>query len=91
MLYWVVQKIIQQLTQHIVVGCVWRNGNASFYSKDDCRFDPYYANQKAKSESVVCERHLILDTKVNQVYRNSQGESSLFWEIRNGLAAVNGS
>jgi hypothetical protein len=35
-------------------------------------------NKNAKSASVVCEKHLMLDTQVNQVHRSSQGESGLY-------------
>ena len=33
----------------------------------------------------------MLDTQVNQVQRNSQGEIGLYWKFRNILAGVNGS
>jgi hypothetical protein len=39
----------------------------------------------------MCERHLMLDTQVNQVQRSSQGEIGLCQKFRNGLATVNGS
>ncbi len=48
-------------------------------------------NKNAKTASVICEKHLILDTQVNQVQRSSQGEIGLCKKFRNGLAPVNGS
>ena len=48
-------------------------------------------DKNAKTDSVMCENHLILDTQVNQVQRSSQGEIGLCWKFRNGLATVNGS
>jgi hypothetical protein len=47
--------------------------------------------KNAKTASVMCEKHLMLDTQVNQVHRSSQGESGLYQKFRNGLATVNGS
>ena len=38
--------------------------------------------KNAKSVSVVCEKHLMLDTQVNQVHRSSQGESGLYQKFR---------
>jgi hypothetical protein len=39
----------------------------------------------------MCEKHLILDTQVNQVQRSSQGEIGLCWKFRKVLAHLNGS
>jgi hypothetical protein len=48
------------------------------------------SNIKAKTDSVVCEKHLILGAQANQVRRNSQGEICLCRKFRSSLAAVNG-
>jgi hypothetical protein len=52
---------------------------------------PTFYQQKAKSVSVVCEKHLILEPQGNQVWRNSQGEISSCKGFRKGLAPLNGS
>jgi hypothetical protein len=39
----------------------------------------------------MCEKHLMLDTQVNQVQRSSQGEIGLYWKFRKCLATLNGS
>ena len=48
-------------------------------------------DKKAKTDSVVCEKHLILDQQWNQVRRNSQGEICLCQKFRKWLAPLNGS
>ena len=49
------------------------------------------SNKKAKTDSVICEKHLILEWQHNQVQRNSQGEIGLCMKFRKLLAQLNGS
>jgi hypothetical protein len=49
------------------------------------------SNKNAKTDSVICEKHLILEAQANQVQRNSQGEIGLCRMFRKVLAHLNGS
>ena len=51
----------------------------------------HQTNQNAKTDTVVCEKHLILGAQANQVRRSSQGEICLYWKFRKVLAHLNGS
>ena len=44
--------------------------------------NPNYHYKNAKTDSVISEKHLMLDTQVNQVQRNSQGEIGLYQKFR---------
>ena len=67
MLYCVVQKIIQQLSQHIAVGYNVAHLVEQLPVKESAVGSNPTIDKNAKTDSVMCENRLILDTQVNQV------------------------
>lgn len=80
---------IQQLGQHILVGCICSSfGRASVF-QTDCRWFKSIHDKNAKTAPVMCVRRQMPGPQGNLVQSSSQGEVGLSQMIRKGLAALN--
>jgi len=76
-LYSVLQNSMEQLCQHIAVGCY--NSMVEYFpcKKTAEGSNPSNKFKNAKTDTVIDEEHLILEWQHNQVGRNPQGEICL--------------
>ena len=65
MLYFVIQKVMKQLRQHIIVGCNIAHLVEQFHVKESAVGSNPTIDKNAKSASVCCESHLMLRASAN--------------------------
>ena len=77
-LYSVEQNFIEQLRQLIAAGLSSTMVVHLHFPGIGCWFKSNLRYKNAKTVSVIREKHLMLDTQVNQVQRSSQGDIGLY-------------